>query len=169
MYDVHRCRAGDCGGYRTRVVATQQLAILQRGPAHLLDAANGEFNWEGLVKQNAHRGPAPPGLVLTRQRLAALTLRGMSAETDQGSRRISWRESKSQSRVRENRRRIIINQLNLIPTQRPTRLILDHPRLKKVFLFLKVDQFAHPRERIVCARIKRVDADLLAAAVGDEA
>ena len=57
----------------------------------------------------------------------------------------------------------------LIPTQRPTRLILSHSRLKKVFLFLEIDQLTHPRKRIVGAGVEWIETDLLAAAVGDEA
>jgi len=36
-----------------------------------------------------------------------------------------------------------------IPTQSPPSLILNHPRLKKVFLLLEIDHLSHPRERVV--------------------
>src|SRR3954467_11813754 len=57
----------------------------------------------------------------------------------------------------------------LIPVQRAAGLILDHARLEEISLLLEIDHLAHPRERIGCSRIQRLDADLLAAAVGDVA
>src|SRR3970040_1274220 len=57
----------------------------------------------------------------------------------------------------------------LIPAQRAARLVLDDPRLEEVALLLQVDHLAHPRERVARPRVQRVEADLLAAAVGDEA
>ena len=46
-----------------------------------------------------------------------------------------------------------------IPTQRPTGLIFNHPRLEKVLFFLQIHQFAHPRKWITGAGIQLVDAD----------
>jgi hypothetical protein len=37
---------------------------------------------------------------------------------------------------------------SLVPAQRPTRLILNHPGLEEVLLLLEVDELAHPRERV---------------------
>src|SRR5258706_8959309 len=56
-----------------------------------------------------------------------------------------------------------------VPTQRSSGLVLDHPRLEEVALLLEIDHLAHPRERIGRAREERLQADLLAAAVSDEA
>src|SRR6516162_279483 len=59
--------------------------------------------------------------------------------------------------------------VSLIPAQCATGLILDDARLEKVLLLLQIDHLRHPRERVVRLVEQRVDADLLAAAVGDEA
>lgn len=59
--------------------------------------------------------------------------------------------------------------LLLLPIQRPPRLILRHPRLKEILFFLEIDKFGHPREWVVGAGVEHVQADLLRAAVGDEA
>lgn len=56
-----------------------------------------------------------------------------------------------------------------IPAQRPASLVLSNPRLKEVLLFLQVDHLAHPREGVVHAGVELVQANLLHAAVGDEA
>ena len=56
-----------------------------------------------------------------------------------------------------------------VPAERTTRLILDDARFEKVPLLLEIDHLAHPRERIDRAREKWIEADLHAAAVGDEA
>src|SRR5690606_30479208 len=55
-----------------------------------------------------------------------------------------------------------------IPAQRPTRLILNHPRLKEVLLLLEVHDLAHPRERVGGARVLFLQSNLRQAAVGDE-
>lgn len=57
----------------------------------------------------------------------------------------------------------------LIPAQRPARLILRDARLEEVLLLLQVDHFGHPGEGVGDAGEHLVEADLLAAAVGDEA
>lgn len=56
-----------------------------------------------------------------------------------------------------------------IPAQRPASLIFSNPRLKEVLFLLQVDHLAHPREGVVDTREQRVQANLLHAAVGDEA
>ena len=57
----------------------------------------------------------------------------------------------------------------LLPIQRPTRLIFRHPCLKEILFFLKIDEFRHPRERVIGTGIQHFQPDLLRAAVGDEA
>src|SRR5215467_4955981 len=57
----------------------------------------------------------------------------------------------------------------LIPAQGSAGLVFNHPRLEKVLLLLEIDHLRHPRERIVGLVEQRIDADLLAAAVRDEA
>src|SRR5262245_26410752 len=56
-----------------------------------------------------------------------------------------------------------------VPAKRSSGLILDHPRLEEVAFLLEIDHLAHPREGIGRAREERLEADLLAAAVADEA
>src|SRR5712675_96913 len=56
-----------------------------------------------------------------------------------------------------------------IPGECAAGLILDNPCFEKVLLLLQVDHLRHPWERVVGLVEERVDADLLAAAVGDEA
>src|SRR5690349_17089728 len=56
-----------------------------------------------------------------------------------------------------------------VPTQRSPCLVLDHARLEEIALLLEIDHLAHPRERIGRAREERLQADLLAATVADEA
>jgi len=56
----------------------------------------------------------------------------------------------------------------LVPRQGASRLVFGDACLKEVFLFLEIDHFCHPREWVRCSLIKDIDADLLAATVGDE-
>jgi len=56
-----------------------------------------------------------------------------------------------------------------LPAERSARLVLDDARLEEVAFLFQVDHLAHPRERVVFGAKQRLDADLLAAAVGDEA
>ncbi len=55
----------------------------------------------------------------------------------------------------------------LIPAQRAPTLIFNHPRLEEIFLFLQVDDFAHPREGVGGAGVLFGEADLGATAVGN--
>ena len=57
----------------------------------------------------------------------------------------------------------------LIPAQRPAGLIFGHARFEEVLLLLQIDHFAHPGKRVRRVGVQFVQADLLAAAVGDEA
>lgn len=56
-----------------------------------------------------------------------------------------------------------------LPGQRAASLIFDHSRLEEVAFLLQVDHFAHPRERVFLVRVQRIETDLLATAVADEA
>src|SRR5687768_3572093 len=56
----------------------------------------------------------------------------------------------------------------LVPAQGAAGLVLDDPGLEEVALLLEVDHLAHPREGVGRPGIERVQADLLATAVGDE-
>lgn len=47
-----------------------------------------------------------------------------------------------------------------IPAQRAASLVLGYSRLKEVLLLLEVHDFAHPRERVLCARVELLEADL---------
>src|SRR4051794_10074155 len=58
---------------------------------------------------------------------------------------------------------------SLFPIQRAAGLILDDARLEEIALLLQIDHLAHPWKRVLRAGIQHLDADLLAAAVGDEA
>lgn len=55
-----------------------------------------------------------------------------------------------------------------IPAQRPTRLILNYPRLKEVLLLFQIHDLAHPGEGVHGAGVFFLQADLGQAAVGDE-
>src|SRR5215475_2038232 len=57
----------------------------------------------------------------------------------------------------------------LLPGERAASLIFDHPRLEEVAFLLQVDHLAHPRERVFLVRVQRIETDLLATAVADEA
>src|SRR4051812_44633549 len=54
-----------------------------------------------------------------------------------------------------------------IPAQRPARLVLDDARLEEVFFLLEVDHLRHPGEGVGRAGKQQVQANLLAAPVGD--
>src|ERR1700759_2673431 len=56
-----------------------------------------------------------------------------------------------------------------LPGQRAASLIFDYPRLEEVAFLLQVDHLAHPRERVFLVREQRIEADLLATTVADEA
>jgi hypothetical protein len=56
----------------------------------------------------------------------------------------------------------------LVPAERSADLIVDDASLEEVFLFLQVDHFAHPWERIFGAGIELRQADLFATTVGDK-
>src|SRR4051794_8099708 len=56
-----------------------------------------------------------------------------------------------------------------IPGKRSTRLVFDHAGFKEIALFLQVNHFAHPRERIFLVGEERFQADLRGAAVRDVA
>src|SRR3954467_2593344 len=58
---------------------------------------------------------------------------------------------------------------SLFPIQRAAGLVLDDARLEEIALLLQIDHLAHPWKRVLRAGIQHLDADLLAAAVGDEA
>src|SRR5258706_9254914 len=55
----------------------------------------------------------------------------------------------------------------LVPTERTSGLVLDHPSFEKIPLLLEIGHLAHPRKRIARAGKHRIHADLLATAVGD--
>ncbi|CAI8868725.1 hypothetical protein EMIT0162MI3_20424 [Pseudomonas chlororaphis] len=55
-----------------------------------------------------------------------------------------------------------------IPAQRAASLILDHPSLEEVLLFLQVHDFAHPWERVGGAWVFFFQANLRQATVSDE-
>src|SRR5690349_24807064 len=56
-----------------------------------------------------------------------------------------------------------------LPIQSTTGLIFDDARLEEVALLLQIDHLAHPRERVLRPGEQRLQSDLLAAPVGDEA
>src|SRR5579863_7984293 len=55
------------------------------------------------------------------------------------------------------------------PGQCAASLIFDYARLEEVAFLLQVDHLAHPRERVFLVRVQRIETDLLATAVADEA
>ena len=62
-----------------------------------------------------------------------------------------------------------ISDARLFPTERAACLIFDHSRLEEITFFLQVDHLAHPRERIFLVRVQRIETDLLATPITDEA
>lgn len=48
----------------------------------------------------------------------------------------------------------MVFKLESLPTQRPPRLIFRHPRLKEILFFLEIDEFRHPRERVIGAGVE---------------
>src|SRR5690606_4130594 len=62
----------------------------------------------------------------------------------------------------------LVNQA-LFPVEGSASLIFDDACLKKVAFFLQIDHLGHPWEGVFFLAEQRLNADLLAAAIGDEA
>src|ERR1700744_5399695 len=60
-------------------------------------------------------------------------------------------------------------QARSLPAQCATRLIFDHACLEEVALLLQIDHLAHPWERILFVREKRIKTNLLTTTIRDEA
>src|SRR5437762_1700573 len=79
-----------------------------------------------------------------------VSLVGGSFEIKELSRQPRWITAKSTPNP-PYKIKTLQTQQSLIPTQSPTGLIFGHTCLKKVFLFLKIHDFGHPREGVFSA------------------
>lgn len=57
--------------------------------------------------------------------------------------------------------------LNSVPVESATRLVLRDARLEEILFLLKVENFAHPRERVLGAGILLRKTNLVATTIGD--